>query len=257
MVKTTQVDVKELLKAGVHFGHKSSHWNPKMTPYIHSQRGGVYIIDLIKTAEKLAEALSFVEEVAAKGKKVLFVGTKRHIRDEIKAAAAACGMPYVTQRWFGGTLTNFSTISKRIKYFLELEKKFETDELSQTYSKREVNEFKEELAKLNEGFGGIKELTELPAAIFVADVLTDATAVKEANKLGVPLVAMVDTNTDPTVADYPVPANDDAISSVKIISQLVAEAVKRGATQAKQSAEKAAAAKPKPIKKPAETAEKS
>ena len=235
---TYNIDVKELLKAGAHFGHRSKHWNAKMRPYIHSLREGIYILDLLKTAERLQQALEFVEELASNGKQIIFVGTKQHLRGAVKTAATAASMPYVIERWFGGTLTNFPTISQRLKYFKDLETKFETGELAQTHNKRELGEVKEELAKLNQMFGGLKDLSGLPGAIFLVDVLTDKIAVKEAQRLEIPTIGIVDSNADPTVINYPIPANDDAVSSVSLISNFIAEAINRGHQRV---------AKPKPV----------
>jgi len=238
---TNSVDVRELLKAGAHFGHKTAYWNPKMKPYIHSERSGIYIIDLLKTTDLLEEAASFAESVAAKGKQILFVGTKRHLRGVVQKAALAAGMPYVTERWFGGMLTNFETISGRVKYLQKLEEKVDSGQLAETASKREVGEAKEEIAKLNISFGGIKELKGTPGAIFVADCLNDRIATAEANRLGVPVMGIVDTNADPTPVDFPIPCNDDAVGAVGLVIDYIAQAVLRGkAQQTSQKEEKSA-----------------
>lgn len=258
---TSTVDVKDLLKAGAHFGHKPSHWHPGMLPYIHSLRGGIYIIDLLKTAAGLEEAMEFAQKIVSDGKQILFVGTKRHLRDTLKDVATSCKMPYVNLRWLGGTLTNFATISKRVKYLLETEAKFESGELAQMYNKREVGVIKEEMGKLNQSVGGIKEMTELPGAIIVADVLTDKIAVREANRLGIPVIAIVDTNGDPTTIEHVIPANDDAVSAVSLICEQLAAAINTAKVaqksgQTKPAATKKTVANPKPAAKPKKPAAK-
>lgn len=231
---SNEVDVRELLKAGAHFGHKTSRWDPKMRPYIHSERGGIYIIDLIKTAQKLNEALAFVESAAAENRQVLFVGTKRHIRRILEDAASAAKMPFVNERWLGGTLTNFETIFKRVKQLKRLEEQLESGELAEGSSKRELAEAKEEIAKLNAAYGGIKNMAGLPVAVFVADCVGDRIAVREARRLGIAVIGIVDTNANPEEVDYPVPANDDAVSCVGLISNAIANAVIAGKGRAKE-----------------------
>lgn len=227
--KTTDgVDVRQLLKAGAHFGHKTAYWNPKMKPYIHSAKGGIYIIDLIQTAQMLEEAANYLEHLTAERKQVLFVGTKRHLRSVVQKAATTAKMPYVSERWFGGLLTNFETISKRVKYLEKLEEQLESGQLAEKLSKRELGETKEEIAKLNTNFGGIKELKGVPAAVVVADCLYDRIAITEARRLGVAVVGICDTNANPTEVDYPIPANDDAVGSVSIILNYLADAVAKG-----------------------------
>ena len=237
---TASIDVRELLKAGAHFGHRAARWNPKMEPYIHSQREGIYIIDLIKTVEHLERALDFVEKTASEGKQILFVGTKRHLRESVKTAAESAKMPYVIERWFGGTLTNFSTIGKRVKYLRETEEELESGKLAETMSKREIGEVREDLVKLNTLFGGLKTMTELPAALFVVDAITDSIAIREAVRLSIPIVAIVDTNADPEPIDYVVAANDDAINSVSLIGNLVAEGIARGRARIRKTPSKPA-----------------
>lgn len=234
---TKGVDVRELLKAGAHFGHKSRYWNPAMKPFIHSKRGGIYIIDLIKTAGKLSAALEFVESTAATGKQILFVGTKRHISQLVKDAAIRAGMPYVSEHWYGGMLTNFDTFQSQIKRLKELEEQSQSGELGEARSKRETSELKEEIERLNLAFGGIKDMDKLPAALYVTDVVTEKTAVREANRLGIPVAAIVDTNGDPSTVDYVIPANDDAVSAVSLISNAIADAVSAGAAAAKKSSQ--------------------
>lgn len=222
------VDVKTLLEAGAHFGHRTSRWNPNMRPYIYDKRGGIHIIDLTQTATLLQQAAAFIETVTASGKQVLFVGTKKHIAPTVEAAAKQAEMPYVTQRWFGGILTNFATINKRIQYFQQLLDDLESGDLEDTYNKREILEFAAERDKLSQSFGGLLGMDRLPGALFVTDVLTEKTAVAEANRLGIPVIGIVDSNADPTPIDYPIPANDDARKTVELIASYITEAVTAG-----------------------------
>lgn len=224
----TTVDMKALLEAGAHFGHKTSRWHPKMAPYIHSKRGGIHIINLEKTVEGLEVALPKLTEIAKSGKKILFVGTKKQIKDVVKATAEAVEMPYVTERWVGGTLTNVETVNRQIKKLKDLERKMASGELENRYSKLEVQRFQEEIDLLNERYGGIKDMTEQPVAIFVVDANEEKNAIKEANILNIPVFAMVDTNVDPTAIDYVIPANDDSIKATTLILDYVAEAIKAG-----------------------------
>lgn len=222
------VDIKQLLEAGVHFGHKTSRWHPKMAPYIHSKRQDSHIIDLTKTVEGLDKALPFLTKVAASGKQVLFVGTKKQAKDAVKAAAEKAGQPYVTERWIGGMLTNVATVNQQIKKLKDLERRMENGELEKRYNKLEVQRFSEEIVELNEKYGGIKNLNGHPGAIVVIDVVADHNAVKEASVLGVPVVGVVDTNADPTPISYVVPGNDDAIKGVKLLLDYFSEAVTEG-----------------------------
>ncbi len=224
----TTVDMKALLEAGAHFGHKTSRWHPKMAPYIHSKRGGIHIINLEKTVEGLETALPKLTEIAKSGKKILFVGTKKQIKDVVKATAEAVEMPYVTERWVGGTLTNVETVNRQIKKLKDLERKMASGELENRYSKLEVQRFQEEIDLLNERYGGIKDMTEQPVAIFVVDANEEKNAIKEANILNIPVFAMVDTNVDPTAINYVIPANDDSIKATTLILDYVAEAIKAG-----------------------------
>ena len=221
-------DIKELLAAGAHFGHKTSRWHPKMAPYIHSKRQGAHIINLEKTVEALDEALPELTRLAAKGKKVLFVGTKKQLKDSVKAVAESIDMPYVTVRWVGGMLTNVETVTKQIRKLKDLERRMASGELEKRYNKLEVQRFQEEIDTLNERYGGIKDMSEQPIAVIVTDTLQDKNAIKEAKSLNIPVFAIVDTNCDPTVADYAIPANDDAIKSVELILNYFAEAIKEG-----------------------------
>jgi small subunit ribosomal protein S2 len=249
---TSEVDIKKLLEAGAHFGHKTERWHPKMAPYIHSKRGGSHVIDLTKTVERLEDALAFLEKTAADGKQVLLVGTKRQAQDIIKKAAEETGMPYVTERWLGGMLTNWNTIGGRVKHLQDLENRMASGELANKYNKLEVQRFQEEIDQMNGLYGGVKELNARPGAVFVADIVHDVNAVREATKLGVPVVAIVDTNADPSSVKYPVPANDDAIKTIELIVGYVQTAILAGKSKAKSAptpaAEKAPEAKIEKVK---------
>ncbi len=220
--------MKALLEAGAHFGHKTSRWHPKMAPYIHSKRSGIHIINLEKTVAGLETALPKLTEIAKSGKKILFVGTKKQLKEVVKTAAESVDMPYVTERWVGGTLTNVETVNRQIKKLKDLERKMASGELENRYSKLEVQRFQEEIDLLNERYGGIKDLTEQPAAIFVIDANEEKNAIKEANILNIPVFAMVDTNVDPTAIDYVIPANDDSIKATTLILDYVVAAIKAG-----------------------------
>ena len=247
-VKTDQdpsenVSMKSLLEAGSHFGHQTHRWNPRMSTYIYSQRNGIHIIDLQQTLSLLIKACAFVESVIAKGQKVLFVGTKTQAQDSIKEEAVKCSMPYINHRWLGGTMTNFETIQARINFLLDLEDRQSKGEFAR-YQKKEALKLEEKINKLNRSLGGIKTLKTLPGAIFVVDVGKDNIAILEAKKLGVPTVALVDTDCDPTPIDYPIPGNDDAIRSIRLVSTKIAEACNRGSLllAAKAAEEEQAAA---------------
>jgi small subunit ribosomal protein S2 len=229
------VDIKALLAAGAHFGHKTSRWHPKMAPYIHSKRNGSHIIDLTKTVEGLEEALAFISKTASEGKQVLFVATKRQAQDIVKEAAEEVKMPFVTERWLGGMLTNVATIQGRVKHLKDLETKMESGELANKYSKLEVQRFQEEIDEMNRIYGGIKNMASRVGAVFVIDVVTDVNAIREAKKLGLPIVAIVDTNADPSQVDYPIPANDDAIKSIKLIVDYVKQAIEEGKAKSAKS----------------------
>ncbi|MBR3156882.1 30S ribosomal protein S2 [Candidatus Saccharibacteria bacterium] len=225
---TVAVDMKALLESGAHFGHKTSRWHPKMAPYIHSKRQGAHIINLEKTVEGLETALPKITEIVKNGKKILFVGTKKQIKDAVKETAESVDMPYVTVRWIGGALTNVETVNRQIKKLKDLERKMASGEIENRYSKLEVQRFQEEIDLLNERYGGIKEMTEQPAAVIVVDAMEDKNAVKEANTLGIPVFAMVDTNVDPSNIDYVIPCNDDSLKATKLILSYFAEAIKEG-----------------------------
>ena len=218
------VSMKQLLEAGVHFGHQTRRWNPKMAEYIFTERNGIYIIDLQKTVKKLEEAYMFIREIAADGGEVLFVGTKKQAQDSVKEEAIRCGMPYVNARWLGGMLTNFNTIQKRIKRLAQL-KAMEADGTFDLLPKKEVTKLNLEIEKLEKFMGGITEMKKQPAAMFIVDPRKEKIAVLEAHKLGIPIVAIVDTNCDPDEVDYVIPGNDDAIRAIKLISSVIANAV--------------------------------
>ena len=232
------VDIKQLLEAGAHFGHKSSRWHPKMAPYIHSKRNGTHIIDLTKTVEELEKALSFLTKTAADGKQVLFVATKPQAKDTVKKAAESVNMPFVTERWLGGMLTNRNTMSGRIKHLKDLEEKMANGQLEAKYNKLEVQRFQEEIDEMNRIYGGIKEMNPKLGAVFIIDIIAEDNAVREAKKLGVPIVAIVDTNTDPSKIDYPIPANDDALKTIKLITDYVVKAVEAGKGKATKAVDK-------------------
>ncbi|MBO4276637.1 30S ribosomal protein S2 [Candidatus Saccharibacteria bacterium] len=225
---TVNVDMKALLESGAHFGHKTSRWHPKMAPYIHSKRQDGHIINLEKTVEGFEAALPKVTELTKSGKKIMFVGTKKQMKDTVKEAAESVDMPYVTVRWVGGTLTNVETVNRQIKKLKDLERRMASGELENRYSKLEVQRFQEEIDLLNERYGGIKEMTEQPAAIIVVDALEDKNAIKEANGLHIPVIAFTDTNVDPTNIDYVIPMNDDSIKAVKLGLNYFVEAIKEG-----------------------------
>ena len=223
-----KTDIKALFEAGAHFGHKTSRWHPKMAPYIHSKRQDAHIIDLVKTVEALDVALPFITKVVASGKKVLFVGTKKQIKDATKASAEAAGQPYVTERWIGGMLTNVTTMTAQLKKLRDLEKRMASGDLEKRYNKLEVQRFQEEIDELNRKYGGIKDLSGRPGALFVTDVIADANAIREAKTLDIPVVAIVDTNANPDDVDYVIPANDDAIKSVQLLLDYVSAAIVEG-----------------------------
>ena len=221
------ISIKQLLEAGVHFGHHTRRWNPKMSEYIFTERNGIYIIDLQKTVKKFEEAYMFVRDVAAEGGNILFVGTKKQATDAIKEEATRCGMYYVNVRWPGGMLTNHKTIKKSIARLNALTK-MQEDGTFDLLTKKEIAAKQKEIFDLEKNYGGIKTMEELPAAIFIVDPKKERNAVLEAKKLGIPVVAIVDTNCDPDDADYVIPGNDDAIRAIKLISSVIADAVIEG-----------------------------
>lgn len=235
---TVEVDVKKLLEAGAHFGHKTSRWHPAMREYIHSKRNGTHIIDLTKTVTKLEEALVFLEETASSGKQVLLVGTKRQAQEPVKKLAEELNMPFVVERWLGGMLTNQNTIGGRVKHLKDLEEKMENGALAAKYSKLEVQRFQEEIDEMNHIYGGIKNLAAKPGAVFVIDVVHDINAVREAIKLHIPVVALVDSNADPKLITYPIPSNDDALKTIQLMLDYIGQAVTAGKSKYVKKAEK-------------------
>ena len=234
------VSMKQLLEAGVHFGHQTRRWNPKMARYIFTERNGIYIIDLQKTVKKLDEAYMFVRDLAANGGNVLFVGTKKQAGDSVREEATRAGAYYVNARWLGGMMTNFKTIRRRIDRLAQL-RKMEEDGTFDRLPKKEVSKLNLEIEKLEKFLGGIKDMKKLPAAMFIVDPIKEKIAVAEAKKLGIPIVAIVDTNCDPDEIDYVIPGNDDAIRAVKLLSATMADAIiegRQGAESAEAAAEK-------------------
>ncbi|MDS1029094.1 30S ribosomal protein S2 [Bacillota bacterium LX-D] len=231
------ISMKQLLEAGVHFGHQTRRWNPKMAPYIFTERNGIYIIDLQKTVRKVEEAYNFIRECVSEGKQVLFVGTKKQAQESIKEEAERCGMFYVNERWLGGMLTNFQTIRRRIDRLHELER-MEEEGVFEVLPKKEVAQLLNEREKLQRFLGGIKSMQNLPGALFVIDPRKERIAIAEARRLGIPIVAVVDTNCDPDEVDYVIPGNDDAIRAVKLLTAKIADAVIEG-TQGQPEVEEA------------------
>jgi len=221
------ISMKQLLEAGVHFGHQTRRWNPKMSKYIFTERNGIYIIDLQKTVKKVEEAYNFVKEVAASGKRVMFIGTKKQAQDSVKEEAERCGGLYVNHRWLGGTLTNFQTIQKRIQRLHQLEA-MEIDGTFDVLPKKEVILLRKEKERLEKFLGGIKDMKEMPGALFIIDPRKERIAIAEARKLDIPVVAIVDTNCDPDEVDYVIPGNDDAIRAVRLLTSKMADAVLEG-----------------------------
>jgi small subunit ribosomal protein S2 len=227
VASNTVVSMKALLEAGVHFGHRTRRWNPKMKPFIFTERNGIHIIDLQQTITRLNQAYDLVKDTVASGGTVLFVGTKRQAQDSVEQESVRCGMPYVKQRWLGGTLTNWRTIRQRIDYLLEIEKQQARGEFARLI-KKEALQREREIARLNHRLGGLKQMRRLPNILFIVDVRRDSLALKEANVLGIPIVAMVDTNCDPDPIDYVIPSNDDAIRAIKLMVGTIANAVLEG-----------------------------
>jgi len=237
------IDTKEMLEAGVHFGHMKKKWNPKMRPYIFMEKKGIHIIDLNKTKEKLEEAAAAMKSVARSGRRIMFVATKKQAKDIVANAARSVDMPYVTERWLGGMMTNFSTIRKSIKKMQSIDKML-GDNNTESITKKERLVLQRERDKLEKVLGGIANLNRLPAALFIVDVMHEHIAVEEAKKLNIPTFAIVDTNSDPSVVDFPIPANDDATKSIKLIVDYVTEAIHEGLVERQQDKEKAAAEAP-------------
>ncbi len=218
--------IQELLKAGAHFGHKAAKWDPRMKDYVFTKKEGVYIINLSKTKEMLGKALDYVTQITSKGGKIVFICTKRQGKEIVKKAAISCNMPYVTTRWLGGTLTNFKTIHNLIQKLRTLEKQKETGEMEKNYTKYEKQLMLEDIEKLNQKIGGLKNLDKLPEALFFIDVMDNKSAVKEAIVIGIPTIALVDANANPEIINYPVPCNDDAIKIIQLMADTFAEAIK-------------------------------
>ena len=221
--------LKELLEAGAHFGHQTSRWHPRMKSYIFTKRDGIHIIDLQQTASRLDKACEFAQQVASEGGSILFVGTKKQAQEAVEQEAKRCGMYYVNQRWIGGTLTNFGTIQARIDYLVRLEDQQAKGGFSQL-PKKEVLKIEEEIARLNQQMAGFKEMTSLPAALFIVDISKEGIALAEAKRLGIPVIAIVDTNCNPDDIDYPIPANDDAIRAIRLVCSRIADAAIEGKT---------------------------
>lgn len=227
----TEVTLKELLESGAHFGHQTRRWNPKMGPFIYGARGGVHIIDLTKTLPALQEACKFVEKLTADGGIIMFVGTKRQASAIVASAAKDAGMPYVTERWLGGMLTNFRTIQSQVKRLVKLEAQVESGEVASQFNKKEASGIDAEIAKLERIFSGIKTMDKVPDALFVVDVPREIIAIQEARKLDIPIVGIADSNTNPDLLTYAIPANDDAIKSITVITGAIAGAAKAGAAK--------------------------
>lgn len=228
------IPIKSLLESGAHFGHQTKRWNPKMKPYIFMARNGIHIIDLQKTTTGLNEAYQFIADMVAGGQKILFVGTKKQAQDVVAEEAARAGQLYITQRWLGGTLTNFSTMRNRLRYLLRLEEQRDAGEFSKL-TKAEGLKLEQEIEKLNRVFGGVKKMDRLPSALFIIDPHKEDLAVKEARKVGIPIIAMVDTNCDPDPIDYIIPCNDDAIRSIRLIVGKIADAAAEGQNRRESS----------------------
>lgn len=233
---TVNVDMQKLFEAGAHFGHKTSRWHPKMAPYIHSKRSGSHIINLEHTVAQLSDALNIVQSTVSGGKQVLIVGTKRQAKTIVEKIAASTGMPYVSNRWLGGMLTNQQTISARVKYLKDLEARMESGQLASKYNKLELQRFQEEIDAMNSLYGGIKHMAAKPSLVFIFDPLHDDNAVREARKLRIPIIALTDTNADPSDVDYPIACNDDAIKALELVGEYLEQAIQSGIAKQKQTA---------------------
>ena len=234
--------IKELLESGVHFGHLSKHWNPKMKKFIFGKKKNIYIIDLEKTAEKLEEAKEFAKKIVQQGEKILFVATKKQLRDLIREQASSCNMPYVVERWVGGLLTNYSTIRSRIKRYVTLLEKRDNGEFDKM-PRKEVTKLNREIERMEKIYSGLKSFDKLPACVYVVDPKREMACVKEANRLSIPIISLIDTDADPEVINYPIPGNDDAIKSVRYVTFLLVEAIKEEAKKAADLIREAAEAK--------------
>ncbi|MDD3804324.1 MAG: 30S ribosomal protein S2 [bacterium] len=233
-----KITIEELLKAGVHFGHKTERWNPKMKPYIFAARNDIYIIDLLKTIEQMKKAHTAVKDIVANGGEILYVGTKKQAKDIIKQEATATDSYFISERWLGGLLTNFSTVKKTIERLKDYEKKMATGGFK-NFTKKEVTGKEREIEKLTRMFGGIKNMNRLPEVIFIVDTKKHKIAIHEANLMGIPVIALVDTNSDPDAVAVPIPGNDDAIKSIEIVTQVISSAVAEGKSMRKESGSEA------------------
>ncbi len=222
-----EINIRSLLEAGVHFGHQKRMWNPKMDEFIFAHRNGIHIIDLEQTLDRVKEAAEIISDIAFKNKKILFVGTKKQARSTIIEEAERCNSPYISNRWLGGTLTNFQTIQSRIEHLIELENKRDAGEF-ESLSKKESLRYDEEIDRLNKNLVGIKNMTEIPGALFVIDIGKEEIAIAEAQRVGIPVIALVDTNCNPQLIDYPIPGNDDAIRGIKLISRYMSDSIIKG-----------------------------
>ncbi|RKY76389.1 30S ribosomal protein S2 [candidate division KSB1 bacterium] len=248
-----EITLQQLLMSGAHFGHLTRRWNPKMKPYIFMERNGIYIIDLNKTLICLKDAMEEIKKIVARGEKILFVGTKKQAKDIVRVEVERCNMPYVTDRWLGGMLTNFTTIKKSIKHLKNLEK-MATDSTYEKLTKKEILQIERKKEKLEKSIGGIKDMNKLPGGIFIVDTKKEAIAVAEANKLNIPIFGMLDTNCDPDPIDYPIPVNDDAFKSISLIVHTIADTIIEA--QAMAGVEEERAQKEKEDKVPAKEEEK-
>ena len=224
---TTSISMRDLLEAGVHFGHQTGRWNPKMAPYIYGARNGVHILDLAQTVTRLQDATEFARELSGSGQQILFVGTKRQAQDVIRNEADRANMPYVVTRWLGGTLTNFQTIRQRVDYMIELERREEAGQLD-LLPKKEALKLRDKLTRLHRYLRGLRDMTSLPGALFIVDVPREHIAVAEARRLNIPIIAVCDTNSDPNLVDFPIPSNDDAIRAVRLLTAQIADAAQEG-----------------------------
>lgn len=238
---STEVDIKKLLESGAHFGHKTSRWHPKMAQYIFDKRDGSHIIDLTKTVDKLNEALAFLSQTSSTGKQILLVGTKRQAQDIVRKLADDTKMPFIAERWLGGMLTNWNTIGGRVKHLKDLEARMASGELANKYSKLEVQRFQEEIDQMNVLYGGIKDMNGRPGAVVIFDIVHDANAVREARKMKLPIVGIVDTNADPSLVTYPVPCNDDAVKAIQLIAEYVQLAITEGKNTIRKADDKVVA----------------
>ena len=246
---TTSISMRDLLEAGVHFGHQTGRWNPKMAPFIYGARNGVHILDLAQTVTRLQDATEFVRELSASGQQILFVGTKRQAQDVIRNEADRANMPYVVTRWLGGTLTNFQTIRQRVDYMIELERREEIGQLD-LLPKKEALKLRDNLTRLHRYLRGLRDMTSLPGALFVVDVPREHIAIAEAGRLNIPIIAVCDTNSDPNLIDFPIPSNDDAIRAVRLLTSQIADAAQAGGMMRQSAVEGDDSYEPTPTPEP-------